>query len=431
MHAVLAIAIKDIVLLFRDKGNAFFTFIFPILIALFFGAIFGGAYGGGGGSALDVALVVLDKGPAAAQFSDDFIKSDGLQVQTAATREDGETLVRLGKVVACVIVPEGFQEGADNMFAGQAMKLEAVVDPRHNAEAGLLTGKLNELAFRQMASSFTDTSRMTRLLANSRESIKNASGFDPERRRVFGEFFDSLDSLTKDNDARQKADAANGEKSFAFNPVQVSVTELASKREGPRSSFEVSFPQGIVWGLMGCVTAFGASLASERARGTLTRLAVAPITRPQILLGKALACFLSCLLIQVILLGLALVLGVRPSEWGMLGAVLVLNAFGFTGIMMLVAGFCRTEGQANGLGRALILILAMIGGGTVPLFILPKFVQLMSNASPFKWATIATEASLWRAFTWQQFAPIGAVLVGFGVVGYLIGSNAFRWSGDK
>ena len=93
MHAVLAIAIKDIVLLFRDKGNAFFTFIFPILIALFFGAIFGGAYGGGGGSALDVALVVLDKGPAAAQFSDDFIKSDGLQVQTAATREEGETLV--------------------------------------------------------------------------------------------------------------------------------------------------------------------------------------------------------------------------------------------------------------------------------------------------------------------------------------------------
>ncbi len=41
------------------------------------------------------------------------------------------------------------------------------------------------------------------------------------------------------------------------------------------TSFEISFPQSLAWGLMGCVMAFGASLASERVRGTLTRLQLA------------------------------------------------------------------------------------------------------------------------------------------------------------
>mgnify|MGYP006150194429 CR=1 FL=1 len=52
--------------------------------------------------------------------------------------------------------------------------------------------------------------------------------------------------------------------------------------------------------------AIGQILVFERTHGTLVRLRMAPLTRAQILGGKALACFVSIMLVEVILLGVAL-----------------------------------------------------------------------------------------------------------------------------
>src|SRR6185295_17234349 len=84
------------------------------------------------------------------------------------SRDDGIDLVRRGRVTACVIVPKGFEDSAGGMFAGKAMEIEALVDPTHNAEAGLLTGKLNEIAFRQMANRFGNTADMKKMLDQAR-----------------------------------------------------------------------------------------------------------------------------------------------------------------------------------------------------------------------------------------------------------------------
>ena len=48
---------------------------------------------------------------------------------------------------------------------------------------------------------------------------------------------------------------------------------------------------------------FGISLVTERTHGTLVRLRMAPLTRAQILGGKALSCFISILFVELMLLG--------------------------------------------------------------------------------------------------------------------------------
>ncbi|MFN9958378.1 MAG: hypothetical protein ACK55I_35200, partial [bacterium] len=55
MRQVLAIAQKDLRLLLRDKGEVFFTFVFPVILAVFFGFVFGG---NSGNSRIELALVV-------------------------------------------------------------------------------------------------------------------------------------------------------------------------------------------------------------------------------------------------------------------------------------------------------------------------------------------------------------------------------------
>ncbi|MCE7974229.1 MAG: ABC transporter permease [Leptolyngbya sp. PLA1] len=437
MPAILAIAVNDLRLLARDKAALFFTLFFPLGLAVFFGAIFGG---GGGGSKLDVALVLEEDGPKARAFAEALSADSSLDVvrQTDAgtplTRDEGETLVRKGAVSACVVVPKGFGGGIESIFAGGGIKLEGYVAPGRGAEAGLLTGKLNELAFRQMASGLSDPAEMTGMLDRARSSLGGDDSIPDENRRLLTDMFDRIGEVNKTFGGLNPGAAGGGDSagSGGWMPVQVSLTELKDESDRPRSSWEVSFPQGVVWALMGCVTGFGVSMSGERSRGTLLRLSVAPISRGQLLLGKAAACFFACLAVQALLIALAA--GVFGGLMGqfrvgnplMLAAAMMVSAIGFTGLMMLLAGLTRTEGGASGLGRGLIIVLAMIGGGSIPLFLLPGWVQTVSSISPFKWATISIEGAIWRGFTWADCALPFGVLLGCGVLGFAIGASALK-----
>ena len=453
MRPIFALAMKDLRLLLRDRGNAFFTFVFPILFAIFFGIVFSGS---GGSSPMSVALVDEDGSDRSAAFAEDLAAADGVKVTRVThsegptpvavtlTRAAGEALVRRGKAVACIVIPKGFGESSGNVLAGQPVRVEALMDPSRNAEAGLLTGKLNEIALMQLGKSFNDPVQMKSMVDKARETINKSSEISGPRKLLFNALFSSMTNLTgAPNKAATDIDTGTGTGTgpggvtsadagtgggLAWRPIDVSVTRLTANLNEPRNSYEISFPQGVAWGLMGCVTAFGPSLASERARGTLMRLTTAPISRRQILLGKALACFIACVTVQTLLMLVAvLFFKVQVRQPGVMLVAVLCSSLGFVGIMMLMAGMSRTEGSASGMGRALVLILAMIGGGTIPLFLLPPFMQTMSSVSPFKWAILAFEGAIWRGFGWGDMLLPCVVLVGFAVVGFVVGAMFFRW----
>ena len=145
MHAILAIAIKDIRLLLRDKVGLFFTFFFPVLIGVFFGTIFAG--GGDGPSRISVCTVDDDGTAESRQFLDDLSKSEHFNAWPIASREEGLAKVRLGKASALVVVPKGFGDTDMSIFAGKPMELEVAADPSRSAESGMIKGLLTELVF--------------------------------------------------------------------------------------------------------------------------------------------------------------------------------------------------------------------------------------------------------------------------------------------
>ena len=61
MRAAVFLALKDLRLLMRDRAAAFFTFVFPLAIALFFGYVFSGTTS----EPLRVAAFVEQSSPAA------------------------------------------------------------------------------------------------------------------------------------------------------------------------------------------------------------------------------------------------------------------------------------------------------------------------------------------------------------------------------
>src|SRR4029079_2396667 len=69
-----------------------------------------------------------------------------------------------------------------------------------------------------------------------------------------------------------------------------------------RSKWDISFPQAMMWGVLSCAAGFAITLVRERKQGTLMRLQVAPVTRTQVLAGKATACFLAVFGVIVVML---------------------------------------------------------------------------------------------------------------------------------
>jgi ABC-2 type transport system permease protein len=429
LHAVFTIALKDLKLLLRDRTSAFFTFGFPLALAVFFGMVFGGVGGRERGSQVKLAIVNESGGKIAKSFISDLEADEMIETVLVKDRDEGEAMVRESKALACVILPKGFDGGANSMFTGGGLSVEAMVDPSRKAEAGLLTGKLNEIAFRQLNSIFGDQTQMKSMLDTSRAAIALSPTMSRKDKQLFAQFFDSAERLSAETSVANNADE-EGDSAGAmgnFSPAKVTVTELKPKgARGPTNAYSISFPQGIAWGLMGCVMSFASGLAQERSRGTLLRLAVAPVTRRQVLLGKALGCFIACLAVILLLMVFGrLVLGVEIAQPGLFLVAAAISSFGFSGVMMFLSGVFRTEGGAEGAGRAIVLILAMIGGGTIPLVFMPTFLYNASMISPFRWAIFAIEGAIWRDLSIVQLLPAFGALILFGLVGFAVGGYGF------
>jgi ABC-2 type transport system permease protein len=362
---LLALILKDLRLLFRDRTGMFFALIFPVLMAVFFGAIFSG---GSDSGAIDVVLIDEDRSAESAELIAALAETEALEIRRAASREEAIAAVRRGENTAYLAIPAGFARARASMFAGGGAVVIGV-DPSRRAEAAMLSGIVARRLYADLGA-------------------------------LFGQ---------------------------AAPPSVVAVESVVRTGEQPSTYFAISFPQGIVWGLMMCAMTFGLGLVNERSSGTLMRLRVAPISRAHILAGKAGACMATVLVVQIGLLALgAVVFDVELGGAAVLAMAVVSSALCFVGLMMLLSILGRTEKAASGYATGVMIVLMMLGGGMVPLMFMPDWMQMAGTVSPVKWALLALEGATWRGFSAAEMIRPCAVLVGVGVAGFATGAAIFR-----
>ena len=420
MSAVLTLAIKDIRQLLRDKMGAFWILVFPVIMALFFGAIFGGGRGGAAGK-LSVMLVDEDDTDTSRAFVGRLARMQALSVEPAGLAAAKES-VRLGRKSAFVVIPRGFGEAAPLFGGGHPALVQVGMDPSRKAEAGYLQGLLIQASFEGMQSLLADPERVRPRLAESLREIESGkAGLPREQQENLTAFLRSLDRFLGRVDTR-----AYGESGPRFEPLRIESVPVTARRAGPRSPYEISFPQGILWALIACSTSFALALVRERMQGTFLRLRAAPMSRAQILAGKGLACFLAAMVVVSVLLLLGrIACGVRLEHPLLLALAIPCSAACFVGIMVFVSVLGKTDRAVSGGGWGLLMIFSMLGGGTVPLFLMPDWMRAMGSVSPAKWAILALEGAIWRDFTFSEMLLPCALLLAFGALFAVLGLVRF------
>jgi ABC-2 type transport system permease protein len=420
MNAVLTLALKDLRLLTRDWFALFWIFAFPLLFALFFGAVTGG--GGGGRGQMPVAVVDEDQTAGSRGFIDKLAKKLAVLKVQRLGRAEAQDGVRKGELAAFVLLKPGFGRSSA-FYSGTSPVIEMGIDPRRQAEAGILQGLLMETTFADVQDRFTDPKASRKELHKAMKGIDRAKDLPPEQRRALKQFFTSLD---RDMAGLNRVIGKLDRKNQGGPPGAARIKQVEVFREGsyPLSAFEITFPSAILWALMGCVTAFAISIVTERVAGTMLRLRLAPLSRAQILAGKGLACFLASTGVAVFLLLVGhFLFQVRlENPLGLLLAV-VCTAGCFVGLMMLFATLGRTEQGVAGAGWGILMPLAMLGGGMIPLFFMPPWMQTASNVSPVKWGILALEGAIWRDFSLAEMLLPCAILLGVGAICFGLGTR--------
>lgn len=423
MNPILALAWKDIRLLLRDRMGFFFSFAFPLIYAIFFGVVFSGD---SSTDAIPVAMVDEDRSISSRAFVDTLTASGHLEI-VEATREEATKLVRRGKRTAIIVLPRGFGEARRQLFSGPTPEIEIALDPARKAEGAMLEGLLMKYMAENLQQTMSNPATLRSQVQSSLAGIDSATALPKSQQNALRGFLAQFDTLVASG-VTAPADTSSGGFS-GFNPVNIRTSSIERQRSGPRSSYEFSFPQGILWGILSTALGFALSLVLERRQGTLLRLRSAPIRRESILAGKALACFLTILTVTTILLLVArLVFNVRPDSIPLLLLAVLSTAIGFVGVMMLISILGKTESAVSGLGWSAMMIMAMTGGGMVPLFVMPPWVQMVGNVSPVKWGILALEGAIWRSFSLTEMMLPCGILMAVGIIGFTLGARAFRWT---
>ena len=135
MRNAFVMAIKDLHLLWRDKFALFWVAVFPLMMALFVGAIFGGS---GPTAGMSVAVVDLDSTAASRAFVETLDRSDAIRLAapddgSTYTRDSAREAVAAGDVTAYLLVPAGYGEAAAPLLPARAARRSSSASIRRAA----------------------------------------------------------------------------------------------------------------------------------------------------------------------------------------------------------------------------------------------------------------------------------------------------------
>lgn len=434
MNRIINMAVKDLRLLIRDKMGAFFIIGFPILMGVFFGLMMGNMSSGGGSGKMSIAVVDQDDSDISRKFVESLKANESIRI-AGDELESARESVRKGNLVAMLVLPKGFGDTA-GVFWEDPPTIQIGVDPSRSAESAMLQGFIMEAIGQLAGARLQDAEQMRGFLDKSRKDLAENETVSFANRILMNTFLSSVDDMvgsieslqTQADDTLENPNQL-GENGFQFANIEsidvsrkIDPDSVQGQTQKLNSPWDISFPQAMMWGVLGCVAGFSISIARERTQGTMTRLQIAPVSKFEILAGKALACFMTVIMVIVAMTILGVLLGMQPKNYPMLVVAALCVSFCFVGIMMVLSVLGKTEQSVSGAGWAMNMVMAMLGGCMIPVMFMPDFIQKISVISPIKWGILALEGAIWREFSITEMLLPCGILIAVGTLGLVVGT---------
>jgi ABC-2 type transport system permease protein len=403
----ISIALKDLQILFKDRGTLFQLFILPLLFIM----VFSGALGAIGKSAEvilpSLAVVDLDGGVAAQDLVSKLVADGSIVIQPYLATQ-AQSLVDENKVVGVLTISSEFTTGVQQ---GRPVTLVLTTgtgaDPQKIESIRLV-----------IASIAADMTLESQIVA-SLQQMGDMQAFSPESSQVF---------TTERILAQAHTQFASAQTRPLINIVQT-IPQQETTQEATPDLSQSAVPGFTVLFVFLAAQTTARSIYEEKKIGSFRRLAAAPLSKAELLIGKILPNFITGL-VQIVVIFAFGSLGMRllgltplPIEKAPLGMILiaVLLALCSSAFGIAIAAIARTENQISGLSTLLLWGMGLLGGSLVPLFVLERFLGPIPMIVPHYWANRALDDLLIRGLGMSNVALDLGVLLGFSLLFFVIG----------
>lgn len=220
--------------------------------------------------------------------------------------------------------------------------------------------------------------------------------------------------------------------SFLFPLVFVFLYGMMATNEGPAEVRDLAARVLALTILVGSFFGQGLALAMQRERGMLRRYRLTPLGASGVLSGTAVAGLALVFLTLTVQLAIWRLAFGQPDHlaWGRFLMAALVAAISMTGMGLVVAAIASTVQEAQILFQVTFLGSLLLANITIPLEMLPSFLQRLSAFLPATHAFTVIQRALVGNTPWRaDIIPLAALTL-MAASSFYVAARLFRWERD-
>ncbi|WP_179951776.1 ABC transporter permease [Aequorivita sinensis] len=411
MHKLWASTYKEMLLLLRDLGGIAILFVMPMLLLVVITLVQDSTFKTISDIKIPVLLVDNDKGEVSKNIIDNLSESNSFQILQKDTEEEAKEAVFAGKYQLAIVIPESLSTSLQKKVN---QNVEGILSKFGLEEDSLLVEK-ETIPVKEVRLYFDPATQVS-----FKSSVKN--GIDKMISKIETQsIYKAFQSELGEDEDESIFDTENF---IAFKEI----LPTKNNEEIIPNSAQHNVPAWTLFAIFFIIVPLSINLVKEKNQGTFVRLRTQPVNYATVLGGKTIV-YLGVCLIQftlMLLVGIYLFPAIGlpgvdvTGKLPLLYVVALFSGLAAIGLGLLLGTIAKTQEQVAPFGATMVVILAALGGVWVPVFVMPKFMQLISKISPMNWGLEAFYDVFLRNVSFVKILPEISLLLLFFLLTILI-----------
>lgn len=411
MYKIWMSVVKEFLLLKRDLGGLIILFVMPLVLVITVTLIQDSTFKAVTDSKIQILLVDNDKGSVSKTVFENLEKSNLFTVVTQidnkpVTEQIAKENVYKGKFQLAIIIPPNL---SSDLQAKVDQNVEKIVSSLGLTDSTSTNDQQRVIKEKEVKLYFDPAVQM---------SFKNAvmSSIDKmisqiENKSIYTTFQNQLGEGTTNFE----------QKSFiTFKEI---IPRINNKEVLP-NSVQHNVPAWTLFAIFFIVIPLSINIVKEKTQGTFIRLRTNPVSNLVVIIGKTITYSIICMIQFYMMVAVAVFLFPHiglPSlniegHLIMTSIVALFSGFAAIGFGILLGTVASTQEQSAPFGATSVLILAAIGGVWVPVFAMPKIMQIIAKSSPMNWGLEGFYDVLLRNVSFFEIIPKMSLLFLFFII---------------
>lgn len=412
MHKLWASTYKEFLLLTRDIGGIAILFVMPLVLIITITLIQDSTFKSINDTKIPILIVDNDKGAISDTIYKTLQTSNAFEVTQKSQEAEARDLVFKGNYQLAIIIPKNLSSDLEKKVN---QNVEGILAEFGLEEENDTVIPEKEIEKKEVKLYFDPATQQT-----FKSSVKN--GIDKMISKI------ETQSIYK---AFQKQISDDETATIFDTDSFITFKEITPKKDNKEiipNSVQHNVPAWTLFAIFFIIVPLSINMVKEKSQGTFVRLRTNPVSYATILGGKTLVYLAVCLIqfVLMLLIGVYLFPAIGLPTLDISGRIFLLcivaifSGLAAIGLGMLLGTIAKTQEQAAPFGATFVVILAALGGVWVPVFVMPKFMQMLSNLSPMNWGLNAFYDVFLRNSSFLEIIPEIALLFIFFITTTLI-----------